>query len=306
MSNLENFIFSTNAERPQTSALKWISESEAKSLRGAGTYDHFVQSNNKAYQLFCRAKIDGCYYPGQLWIRDLARSDINTNNQWDCTIITREKNLFLYKGNFEVLYNPQGAAKVAWLPWPKGTDDTNFPDGSFLSDSSCKLRLGRYNDGNEPALVDGEGYVYYQNGVSDDECCWYWDNNEYDLLIEKTVVRSELLDIKYDSPIKRKTTKSSGNNAAATEGWLVNNKESGSSERSTTLSLSFTNSKSWSHSFTMAVSISRSVTVSSPGKGVLGGAEATLGFDNSFIWETGWGGQEAKTATTTQTISETS
>ena len=118
-------------------------------------------------------------------------------------------------------------------------------------------------------------------------------------------MKSELLDIIYDSPIKRKTTKSSGNNAAATEGWLVNNKESGSSERSTTLSLSFTNSKSWSHSFTMAVSISRSVTVSSPGKGVLGGAEATLGFDNSFSWETGWDGQEAKTATTTQTITET-
>ena len=71
-----------------------------------------------------------------------------------------------------------------------------------MSDSSCKLRLARYNDGNEPALVDGEGYVYYQHGVSDKQCCWYWDDNEYDLLIEKTVVRSELLDINYDSPIK--------------------------------------------------------------------------------------------------------
>ena len=50
------------------------------------------------------------------------------------------------------------------------------------------------NDGNEPALV--------QNGVSDEQCCWYWDNNEYDLLIDNTVVRSELLDINYDSPIK--------------------------------------------------------------------------------------------------------
>ena len=145
-------------------------------------------------------------------------------------IITREKNLFIYNGNFEVLYNLQGAAKIAWLPWPKGTD------------SSCNLRLGRCNDGNEHTMVDEEGYVYYQNGVSDDQCCWYWDDNEYDLLIEKIVVKVELLDIKYESPRERKTKKSSGSNAAATEGWRLNYKDRGSSERSTTLSVSHSNS----------------------------------------------------------------
>eukprot|EP00092_Neocalanus_flemingeri_P023667 GFUD01025669.1.p1 GENE.GFUD01025669.1~~GFUD01025669.1.p1 ORF type:complete len:371 (+),score=57.88 GFUD01025669.1:110-1222(+) len=295
-------IVTVKSGKPPTTSLKWISEAEAKRLRGPGTYDHFVQPANKAYQLFCRANIDGCYYPGQLWIRDADRTDVD--RQWDCTIITEEKNIFEYKGYFEVLYNPQGAAKVAWLSWPKGTDDTNFPDGVVMSDPSCNLRIGRYNDYNEPAMVDGNGYVYYQNGISERQCCWYWDNNEYDLLIEKTVSRAELLDVDYDTPIKRKTINSAGNNVATSEGWLTNAKST-ESERSAQLSVSYTNSKSWSHSFTVAVGFQSSVEISSPGKGIVGGASATLGFERSFSWQSGWGGHESQEVTTSHTITET-
>ena len=52
-------------------------------------------------------------------------------------------------------------------------------------DEECELMLGRYNDRDETALVDKNAYVYYQHGIDKWGSHWYWDNNEYDLLVER-------------------------------------------------------------------------------------------------------------------------
>ena len=44
-----------------------------------------------------------------------------------------------------------------------------------------------------------DGHVYYQHGPGTG---WYWDNNEYDLLVEKIVSKIEILDMKFDDPTK--------------------------------------------------------------------------------------------------------
>ena len=87
----------------------------------------------------------------------------------------------IFETNFQLLYNPNGAAQFTWLPWDQGTGNVNFPTGVVKSDESqsCNFMLARYNDYNETGFVDSEGYVYYVNSV------WDWDDNEYDLLIER-------------------------------------------------------------------------------------------------------------------------
>ena len=85
---------------------------------------------------------------------------------------------------YELLYNPGNAAQIEWRKWPRGTWDLNFPQGVFKSDEECDLMVGRYNDGDETALITKDGYVYYTYGLGS---ALYWDNNEYDLLVERTV-----------------------------------------------------------------------------------------------------------------------
>ena len=53
---------------------------------------------------------------------------------------------------------------------------------------------------------------------------------------------------------------------------------------STTLSTTYTSSKSWSHSVQVGVSVNTQITISSPAEGVLGGATATYGFERSFSY----------------------
>eukprot|EP00092_Neocalanus_flemingeri_P054993 GFUD01064867.1.p1 GENE.GFUD01064867.1~~GFUD01064867.1.p1 ORF type:complete len:306 (-),score=36.23 GFUD01064867.1:598-1515(-) len=169
------------------SHLKWISASTAKSLRNPENYANFVMPMNRykypenKYQMFCRAEIDGCNYPGSLLVR--------TDGRWVCSIITQGKIYFDYGGHhnlYQVLWNPNGPANIAWLPWASGSDSTSFPDKSVKSDAACGLTLGRYNDYNEAAMVTSDGNVYYNDGGSYDND-WEWDNNEYDILIEKGV-----------------------------------------------------------------------------------------------------------------------
>ena len=59
--------------------------------------------------------------------------------------------------------------------------------------------VGRYNDDNEVAAIYPDGHVYYQHSPGTG---WYWDNNEYDLLVEKIVSKIEILDMKFDDPTK--------------------------------------------------------------------------------------------------------
>ena len=84
--------------------------------------------------------------------------------------------------DYELLYNPGNAAQIKWRQWRWGSWDTNFPKGVYKMDEECGLMVGRYNDGDETALINKDGLVFYQQGLG---YAWYWDNNEYDLLIEK-------------------------------------------------------------------------------------------------------------------------
>ena len=193
------------AEERPSSALKWITVSEAKKLPNgfcnedlvhldlnfalylrqtavaAQTLEfstiYFAATSTKCLRdrMFCRAMKDGCTYPGEATRRD---DDINGLK---CRIITKEKVYDAIETNFQLLYNPNGAAQFTWLPWDQGTGNVNFPTGVVKSDESqsCNFMLARYNDYNETGFVDSEGYVYYVNSV------WDWDDNEYDLLIER-------------------------------------------------------------------------------------------------------------------------
>ena len=187
-------------QRPK-SALEWITVDEAKKLPNGFLnenllrngllnleFKHYFKQNFTGF-MFCRARKDGCMYPGKAYYS----SNLNNNGIPYCTIITKEK---LYRSikSFQLLYNPNGAAQVTWLPWKEGTGNVNFPSEVVKSDASqsCNYMLGRYIDTTNfmgmvlvsqirrPAMVDSDGYVYYV----DIDLDWAWDNNEYDLLIE--------------------------------------------------------------------------------------------------------------------------
>ena len=175
-------------ERPR-SALEWITVSEAKKLPNGTCNEDLVrfgkgpcpsQRNKdlgKLNWMFCRAMKDGCNYPGQALTGRMGNITYTV-----CRIITKEKVYF--EENFQLLYNPNGAAQITWLPWNQGTWNVNFPPEVVKSDESqsCNFMLARYNDANELGFVDSQGYVYY---IGQSRAKWYWDDNEYDLLIER-------------------------------------------------------------------------------------------------------------------------
>merc|ERR1712106_90712 len=269
------------------SGLKWISWTEAKKLPNGYRNKNIIKPNlDKPYVSYCRADVDGCYYPGEMYVDA-------------CRIITKDKVHSPRYSNFQLLYNPDGVAQFTWRPWPKGTDDLNFPHEVVKSDKKCNLMVGRYNDHNENAWVDSDGYVYYQHGPDEG---WYWDNNEYDLLVERTVKKIELLDLQYQRVQNKKTKKFEGDKS--TSETLMTNRDEEETELSTTLSMSYTDSKSWTHSVQIGVSFGVEVEVTSPGKALLGGAAARYKFDASFSYTNGWQGGEARTRTVSQTATK--
>ena len=117
--------------------------------------------------------------------------------------MTKEKAYKNIDKHFQLLYNPKGAAQIDWLP-VEGKKNVNFPPEVVKSDESqsCNFMLARYNDDNELGFVDSQGYVYYLrsesvklfntgSGIgiySNYEFKMEWDNNEYDLLIERPAI----------------------------------------------------------------------------------------------------------------------
>ena len=147
-------------QRPK-SALEWITVDEAKKLPNGFLNENLLRDTNPRFTgyMFCRAKKEGCMYPGQAF----HSSSYNNNGIPYCRIITKEKVYDTIK-SFQLLYNPNGAAQVTWLPWNEGTGNLNFPSEVVKSDESqsCNFMLGRYhNDRRDPAMVDSDGYVYY-------------------------------------------------------------------------------------------------------------------------------------------------
>jgi hypothetical protein len=62
--------------------------------------------------------------------------------------------------------------------------------------------------------VDQKGHLYYSGNTK-----WFWDNNEYDLLIEIDVKEYEPTNITYDT--SRKSEERS--QKVVTEKWVTNN-----------------------------------------------------------------------------------
>merc|ERR1712110_372030 len=258
-----SFINTEDQKKKPKSALKWISHYQAKTLPFSWSNPNFVKGRYN-YIAYCRAEVDGCFYPGEAYLGQNGRPwnsveliGIKDTGYPECRIITKEK-VYPPQSSFEVLYNPEGVANYAWRPWPKGTDNLNFPLGVVKSDDSCNLMIGRYNDYKEVALVDGTGHVFYNHGPNYPHGPgegWYWDNNEYDLLIERSVKKIELLELDYKEPIDKRTSRFEGE-------------------------------------------------VESPGKALLGGAKATYKFETSFSYSHGWGSGNDKSRWATQTVTK--
>ena len=103
------------------------------------------------------------------------------------------------------------------------------------------LVLTSYENNN--AMIDSDGYVYYQYGPG---TRYAWDNNEYDLLIERTAKEIELLELNYGDP--ERTTGEVQGQGSFSETNLINEDYDSEKMLSTTLSSTYTSSKSWSHS----------------------------------------------------------
>ena len=283
-------IVSGNEMPRQTSGLKWISKEKAKNLPGGFWNKDLVRPGDNLRRMFCRAEVEGCYYPGEAWW-----SAGDNDGGWPfCRIISKTK-VYPSRSEFQMLHNPEGAAQYTWLPWPEGTDDLNFPLGVVRSskEQHCSdLKLARYHDDHETSLVDGDGYVYYQHGPGDN---WYWDNNEYDLLVEKTVTKIELLELDYGDIINREERRFEGEGDKSTSETSMTNSDSEETELTKELEMSYTNKKSWSHSLEFSVGIGVELEVTSPAKPLTGGAAARFRFDTSFSSTDGWAGGDEKT-----------
>ena len=214
-------------ERPR-SALEWITLSEAEKLpngvcnedlvhfgdpkwpctitireadeilENSPFWERFEEQHKRRSKMFCRAIKDGCTYPGEA----LTWREGGIQYTY-CTIMTKEKAYKNIDKHFQLLYNPKGAAQIDWLP-VEGKKNVNFPPEVVKSDESqsCNFMLARYNDDNELGFVDSQGYVYYirpdsaqlfntGTGIgiySNYEFKMEWDNNEYDLLIERPAI----------------------------------------------------------------------------------------------------------------------
>jgi len=255
------------------------------------------------HRLFCRAEVNGCHYPGEALLDPAAEK----GHKVTCRAITKTfvtGSLRPSVQDFQFLYNPEGASRLTWRHWPDGTDDLNFPSGVVKSDEKCNLMVARYNDRSDNALVDEDGYVYYQDANAEGQYdAWYWDNNEYDLLVERGVKKIEVLNLTYGEAIETQK-RYDGHDISQSTAIFKNSKYKGNSSQEAMLSMSYTNSKSWSHSFQVAVTLGVQVEVTSPGKALLGGAKATYGFETSVSYGRGWGGGDSKTRQASVSVTE--
>ena len=307
-------------QRPK-SALRWISKQEVENLPGGWTNKNLVRSIQESRHTekgtYCRVEADGCFYPGfpanvmdgQVWQtlfgeeqcygsfapHSRIRKPCTTKTLY-CQPIVPEK-IHPAQPHFEVLYNPDGVSDYTWQAWPEGKYNLKFPLGVVKTDENCNLMIGRYQDNGERALVTEKGYVYYHKEPYQD---WYYDGNEYDLLVERTVRNIELLELTYEDPIKSESRRFEGDTSLSSTVFI--NDGNTETEMSASLSMWYTNQKSWSHSVTFAVKAGFDVEVESGSiVNLFAGVKATYKFETSFSYSNGWAG-----ARETKRISETS
>ena len=206
-----------------------------------------------------------------------------------CRAITKDKN-YDPADYYQVLYAPS-ESNYEWRSWPQGTGNTKFPENVVVSDPTCKTMVGRYNDDNEVAAIYPDGHVYYQHGPGTG---WYWDNNEYDLLVEKIVSKIEILDMKFDDPTKEEDNQNYAGDKSRSTGTYHNCNRHIPKTVTKRLSIRETDTSTYSHSINMAVKIGASVTVTSPGKAAIGGFDTTYSLEKSFSYEHGWSTGKSK------------
>merc|ERR1711935_898657 len=81
-----------------------------------------------------------------------------------------------------------------------------------------------------------------------------------------------------------------------------NRDPSKSHDYSTTLSMSFTDTKTWTHSVEVGVKAGVEIEVTTPGKILFGGAAARYKFEVSFSYKHGWGEGESITKKIDKTV----
>ena len=94
-------------------------------------------------QGICSAEVEGNVYPGEAVLNQIREEGKINQYRPNCFIIT--KTGWQEVSDFRLLFNPRGAAKISWKPWP-GYGNVNFPDGVFKleTDSTDHLMVGRY------------------------------------------------------------------------------------------------------------------------------------------------------------------
>jgi len=259
-------------DKAGSSAMLWLSWNDINARNDGG---HAVRTDPNYYRGICRVRNKGgCGWAhGELWFG------------WGykhCRAITKEK-VFPPSSNYQVLY-ATGTADYEWRDWPQGEDNLNFPPEVVVSDSRCKTMVGRYNDYKEVGSIYPDGHVYYQHGPGEG---WYWDNNEYSLLVEKEVTKIETLEMNFGSPILRGVDKKYAGNKASSS-VTSHNCKSTEKTMSTRLSISEADTSDYSHSMSLSVTAGMSVQVTSPAKAAIGGFETTYSLETSYSYEHGW------------------
>ena len=194
--------------------------------------------------------------------------------------------------DYQLLYNPGNAAQIDWRPWPRGSWDTNFPLGVFKSDSGwCGLMVGRYNDGDETALINKDGLVFYQQGLGS---AWYWDNNEYDLLVERAATGVEILELNYGEVTYNVSERYEVPNGFDDK-FSVSHDNCDSTETSSkvkhTFEMDLTGGSRWWHSVQFGVSFGAEIQISAPSNGLI---DDKYGLETSYSYEHGWGSSKSR------------
>ena len=101
--------------------------------------------------------------------------------------------------------------------------------------------------------------MYYQTGLGRH---WYWDNNEYDLLTERSATNLEVIYLKYHDVFYNRTEKKDAPKTQFSVYNLKNCNYNKTQNVQATLSMERTEEKTWTHSFQLGLSSSQTVSVS--------------------------------------------
>ena len=251
---------------------------------------------------------DGCWQSGCLLTDkefnlranySLKLSTLIANDGWSCCYFWRVQ---LDDSKFRLLANPGNSVAYNWLDWDSSRRP--FPRNAVYGDSKeeCKLLVATYlfstshyaTGHTQGAQVDKDGYVYHREHSFASN--WYWDNNQYKLLVEKGIKAYKLIDINYDFPRANKRERKT-----ISEKTVINHSNN-EVQRRTSISVTVTESSDWHHGISWNVEHSGSFTISVGPEALAGSVEQTFGYSISLGGNHGWGGTSATTVTNSETV----